>query len=166
MSLPLIISLAAATTAFLWLRSVLPYQNVLAIAGLTAVVSIVNRIGEASIFPAALRTPGESAGELLGAAAGAFAIVVCARGAAKALLWRTRNSPNAGLWIFGLATLLSLIPSLGGWSFMSRMLIIPACLILGTPWFIDKRRVDLPPDFRPLWIWMGVCVAALGLHLI
>ncbi len=142
MSPALIISLAAATAAFLWLNRVLPFQNVLAIGALSAAVSTGIRIVEAKMFLTASLHAGEGGADLVCAAAGAFAITVCARGAARALLWRVRKSPNVGLQIIGLATLLAGLLPFGGWSVVARMLITSTCLIVGTPWFIDKRRVE------------------------
>jgi hypothetical protein len=159
MTSTLIFSLAAATAAFLWVSSVLPFQNAVALAGLATIGSTAIWVGESWLFPSHPLIFVKHTGGIPDAACGAFALIVCSRGTAKCLLWPGRHSLNAGWWVIALTSLLAWALPFAGWTPLGRLVITPVCLAFGTPWLIDKRRIDPPRDFRPLWIWMAMELA-------
>ncbi len=82
--------------------------------------------------------------------------LVNARGIGKLFLQKIRRTKNFGLWLLGLSSLLAASLNRGGplqWQiFVGQMILALLAFVATTPWFIDKKPVDHPPDAQPLFL--------------
>ena len=107
--------------------------------------------------------------------------ILNSRGAARLILRPWRTTPNYGFQLFGLTVVMSLLFALGqeifsnsiisyrawgsnqlAWTWHDTPLIrLPGWILLVllilfvvTPLLINKKPIELPPDYHPLFLWM------------
>lgn len=82
--------------------------------------------------------------------------LVNARGIAKLILYRWRKTESVGLWLIALSSLLVTVVNPDTRTtvkfFLERFCFAAVVFIATTPWFLDKKRVEHPPDYQPLLI--------------
>jgi hypothetical protein len=124
----LIASIVCLVIAALLLGRLLPAQNVLFIIITLSVVEVAIDYGfkTGSVLERAMFWPG---------------IIVLSRIAGKTLLKPWRQNPNYGLYLLGVASVETAFVQLlfGGWiSVLARLLLTAGCLLVLTPWFLQK----------------------------
>lgn len=82
--------------------------------------------------------------------------LVNARGVAKLVLHKIRRMNNFGLWLIGFSSVLVAalcrIEPFVWQTFLLQFMLALVAFVATTPWFIDKKPKDQPPDFQPLFI--------------
>ena len=104
------------------------------------------------------------------------ASILIARGTAKRMLLPHRSSPRFGLWLIGIASVLSplwihtLRPTAFGLFAIPLPLFAPMTaltLVALTPWVFSKRPVPVVVDRNPILLWsLSLCLGAptFGIH--
>lgn len=80
--------------------------------------------------------------------------VVNARGVAKLMLNPWQKNKNIGLGLMVLGSVL--VATVSRQSFFSQFALAAIGFVVTTPWFIDKKGVQQPPDFQALLIVIGL----------
>jgi uncharacterized membrane protein len=180
--------LLALAAALLALTRTLPTQNVLAVAAIIALLSgIVEIINVKTGVPFGARTfTGDLGPQIFGLPWPLpfiwTAAILSSRGVARLILRPWRKTAKYGLWVIGLAALLTVIfdfslepfasaanswwiwrmpKSVPAWqtapwvNFLGLAIITLLILAFTTPWLINKNRARSgPPDYHPLLLWL------------
>ena len=181
--------LLAATTTLVGLARRLPLQNVVAVALIaTGIAFAILWIGALTDIPFGRREFSARLGDrLVGQVPWTLpflwvTLTVAGRGVARLILRPWRKLTYYGLWVMGLATLLSLtfdfalepFAFIRGWWRWEALPGTPAwhsapwvnflgwtlttLLIYGftTPWLLNKQPVKQPTDWHPLLVWCSL----------
>lgn len=178
--------LALATTVFALARS-LPAQNVVAATvGVLFISSVAQILGAKTGIPFGRYFYTETLGaQLLGVVPWPLpllwtAVILNSRGVARLIMRPWRKTEKYGLWVLGLACLLTVVFDAGlepfavarGWwiwrtpkglpvwysmplvNFLGRAVVTLITLAAVTPWLINKKPSrQSPADYHPLIVW-------------
>ena len=164
----LLLILTAATT-LVTLSHEIPWQNVLVASAIIALMSMLSRrLALLTGIPPGLLA---NTGEPWPVPLVWLVASLNSRAIARLLAARWRKSASYGVWLMGLTALLAAFFGfgLGSWEQSQPALdsfreSLPAslwwaftallALIVATPWLINKRPVEQPPEHQPLIIWL------------
>ena len=86
--------------------------------------------------------------------------VMNSRAVAKLLLRPWRSAENYGIWLMVLGAALAIVVALPLRPPWWWLLLAIGLQLAAVPWLIEKRPATPPPNYLPLWLWLGLSAAS------